>query len=266
MYLIIFAICLNVFLSINALSASPMPPMQVVVVSIDALHPNALTKENSPHLVDIMQRGHYTLRGTSTQPPKTLIAHSAMITGHEQRQNNDWKPGEPTIAGSTIFDWAKSKGMATAFYYSKPKLGYLQSRAVDSAALSPDDAQGHAERFLAKNAHAFAFVHISGLDWQGPVTGWLSPGYNEVLRFIDKELKTLIDSLAARKNFLLIVTSDHAGHGKIHGSDHPEDDKLPLIAWSDTCNTSHVTDKIFHVTMLASTIESLLRQCVLPPK
>lgn len=241
--------------------AQSIEPMQIVVVSIDALHPDALNHENSPLLIEIMQSGHYTLHGKSTHPPKTLISHSAMVTGHELRQNNNWKSGEATVAGLTIFDWAKSKGMATAFYYSKPKLGYLQSSSIDNIALSPDDALGHAKRFLDKNKHVFIFVHISGLDWQGPISGWLSPEYNDVLRFIDDELKTLIESLVSRNSFLLIITSDHAGHDKIHGSDHPEDYKLPFIAWSNMCDTSHVKNQEYHVTMLTAMITSILQHC-----
>ena len=34
-------------------------------------------------------------------------------------------------------------------------------------------------------------------------------------------------------NYLIIITSDHAGHGMVHGSDHPDDAMLPLILVSD---------------------------------
>ena len=47
----------------------------VVLVSIDALHPLALTKNVSPNLWQIMQEGQYTLDGKSVTPPQTLINH-----------------------------------------------------------------------------------------------------------------------------------------------------------------------------------------------
>ncbi len=46
-----------------------------------------------------MESGTYTLNGRSTDPPKTLIAHTAMFTGLSPEESgkvdNDWTPGEP---------------------------------------------------------------------------------------------------------------------------------------------------------------------------
>jgi hypothetical protein len=67
----------------------------------------------------------------------------------------------------------------------------------------------------------------------GPSEGWLSLGYLEELFFIDTSLEPLFTLIQGKKNYLIIITSDHAGHGKIHGSDHPEDSRIPLIMISD---------------------------------
>ena len=53
----------------------------VLVISIDALHPAALQTENAQRIRRLMREGNYTLKGESTQPPKTLVAHTAMLTG-----------------------------------------------------------------------------------------------------------------------------------------------------------------------------------------
>jgi phosphopentomutase len=74
----------------------------------------------------------------------------------------------------------------------------------------------------------------------GPEFGWLSPEYPEELSFIDDYLSTIIETTIERQNYLLIVTSDHAGHGKTHGSDHPEDYRLPLIVCSDTLRLEEI--------------------------
>ena len=71
----------------------------VVVVSIDALHPAALAKDVSPNLWQIMYEGQFTLDGKSVTPPQTLLNHSAMLTGVPPekggRIDNNWKPWQP---------------------------------------------------------------------------------------------------------------------------------------------------------------------------
>ena len=73
----------------------------VLVISIDALHPDALRQSKSPHLQMLMRDGAFSLNGQSTHPPKTLIAHTAMLTGMSPEENgkvdNDWWPGETTV-------------------------------------------------------------------------------------------------------------------------------------------------------------------------
>ena len=85
---------------LSLLCAAPVwagDAVSVLVVSIDALHPAALSEKASPALFALMQPGRYTLQGRSVDPPKTLIAHTAMLTGLSPEQNgkqdNDWQPG-----------------------------------------------------------------------------------------------------------------------------------------------------------------------------
>jgi hypothetical protein len=113
----------------------------ILVISIDSLHPDALSARTSPTLHALMQTGRHTLQGRSVDPPKTLIAHTAMLTGLPPARNgkidNEWQPGEPQVSKPTLFDDAKQFGYRTAFYYSKPKRGYLVNAAVEVHGLEP---------------------------------------------------------------------------------------------------------------------------------
>lgn len=205
----------------------------VLIVSIDALHPDALSEKTAPTLHALMRPGRYTLEGKSVDPPKTLIAHTAMMTGLAPEENgktdNDWKPGMPPVARTTLFDDAKRYGFHTAFYYAKPKLGYLVSKAVDEQALARDDGIDLASAFFGKGGKRFAFLHVSGLEDAGMNYGWLSPEYLDELSYIDMALAPLFETVSKRGAYFIIVTSDHAGHGRLHGTSHPDDYKLPLI-------------------------------------
>lgn len=235
----------------------------VIIISIDALHPAALNAGTTPTIYGEMRQGAYTQEGQSTNPPLTLISHTAMFTGQGPDKNgksdNQWQPGEPTIERKTIFNSAKQKGFQTGFYYSKQKLGYLVNEAVDVYRWSRDDAIHFAEAFVRKPGRHFVFVHVSGLDFVGPEHGWLSPEYMEELSYIDEYLTPLIRLVKEQKNFVIIITSDHGGHEKIHGSRHPDDYKLPFIAHSDIMKLKIIQNTRYSVADLKDILDRVLK-------
>lgn len=230
----------------------------VVVVSIDALHPDALTREHAPLTWGMLAKGSLTMQGVSTSPPKTLVAHSAMVTGigpeEGGRISNVWQPGEPAVQGRTIFHQAMERGYRTGFFYSKPKLGFLVNKAVDASGLS-DDATDRAVRFLGGDGHSFVFIHMGGLDIVGPESGWLSGPYLEELSYIDQYLADVYAHLNRTGNYLLVVTSDHGGHGRDHGGSHPDEARLPFGVVSDVCDFPEVADAPYVVTGLPGFLE-----------
>lgn len=236
----------------------------VLIVSIDALHPNALGRETSMNIHKLMERGAYTLNGHSTASPLTLLSHTAMFTGRRPAEigktDNDWQPGQIRIKAKTIFNTGKFLGFSTGFFYSKEKLGYLVNDTVDHHKLSKNFSVEHAIDFFKTPGKNFCFLHISGLDQAGPAEGWLSPGYMEELFFIDDAIAPLIKMIEAKKNYLIIITSDHAGHGMVHGSDDLEDAMLPLVLVSDIINLKKYQDINYNVTDLKVILETLFGQ------
>ena len=235
----------------------------ILIVSIDALHPKAIDPKTSANIQQLLEQGVYTLDGFSTNPPLTLLSHAAMFSGigpqKGGRKDNTWQQGQAGIKEKTIFNDAKTKGFSTGFFYSKEKLGYLVNQAVDQHKLDSDFSVDNAMAFFkASEQKQFCFLHIKGLDRTGPVEGWLSPGYLEELFFIDESIAPLIEMVKSKGSYLIIITSDHAGHETIHGSDHPDDAKLPLIMVSDLINLTKYQGIQYHVTQLKPILESVL--------
>jgi predicted AlkP superfamily pyrophosphatase or phosphodiesterase len=235
----------------------------VVVVSIDALHPLALTEKVSPNLWQIMKAGQYTLNGKSESPPQTLINHSAMLTGVPPekggRTDNNWRTGEPLVAGPTLFEDMMGRGYENAFFYSKAKLGYLAGQSLKIHKLVPDTGITETRHFIGEGGNRFVMLHISGLEFIGMEHGWLSPEYLEELTDIDDSLLPLLNDLKRKGNYLLIVTSDHAGHGKYHGTTHPEDYRLPFIILSDIKKFPDIQVRPYRVTELRSIMSGALK-------
>ena len=137
----------------------------VIIISIDALHPEALNARRTPTIYKEMREGVYTLDGYSTNPPKTLISHTAMFTGlppdESGKLDNQWQPGESTIGRQTIFDSAKHSGFQTGFFYSKEKLGFLVNSAVDVHRWSRDDAIDLAEHLPRVDRQVLVDVNLA---------------------------------------------------------------------------------------------------------
>ena len=234
----------------------------VLIISIDALHPSALEKPTASTIQRMMRSYAHTLNGLSTNPPKTLIAHTAMFTGLDPKESgntdNQWQPGQSTIGKQTIFDTAKTYGFSTGLFYAKQKLGFLVNKALDAHNWSKEFAIEHASEFFKTPGRHFVFLHVSGLDEVGPEYGWLSSEYLEELMYIDEFLAPVIAYVEKQRNYLIIITSDHAGHGKIHGSQNAEDFKLPFIIYSDVRNVNSFQDIQYNVLDLKGILDSLL--------
>ena len=245
------------------LAAAPAaPPERVVVISIDALHPKALTPATMPNVARLARLGKVTLEGHSTRPPKTLIAHTAMLTGltpeKSGKTDNAWEEGQPTVAFPTVLDDAKAAGYRTALFYSKEKLGFLVTRGVDQPALVPDDGVVRARAFLAPPGRAFLFLHLSGLEFTGMESGWMSAPYLAKATEIDRALGPLVADLERRGSFFLVITSDHAGHDLEHGTEHPEDGRLPLVVRSDRTLLPDIQGRPYEITGLRAILAPVL--------
>lgn len=109
----------------------------VVVISIDALHPDAIVKIKPKNIGKLIDIGVSNFNGKSVKPPKTLISHTAMVTGKTPidsgYNSNVWKAGDPTVSGETVFHDARSAGLKTYYIYSKQKLGFLNNSAIDKS-------------------------------------------------------------------------------------------------------------------------------------
>ena len=235
----------------------------VIVISIDALRPEALSENNTPNISAVMKKGNFTLRGKSISPPLTLHNHAAMFTGMHPREfgmnEDDWRDGDKKVSVPTIFSSAKAAGYETAYYYSKPKLGYLLTSDVDTHELAGVKTPESAFEFYKKQVRpAFVFLHVSGCEWIGPEKGWMSPEYLKTLSDIDERLKPVIELIEKKGKFIIIITSDHGGHEKLHGTDHPDDFKLPFVFYSDMVKKTDVQNMEYTTTMLKGILDGLI--------
>ena len=84
-----------------------------------------------------------------------------------------------------------------------------------------------AARYFTSDRPDLAFVYFGTLDAAGHRYGFMSDGYLAQLRRVDGALGALLRALPGDATVLL--TSDHGGHDRIHGTDAPEDMTVPWV-------------------------------------
>lgn len=224
----------------------------VVIVSIDGLRPDAISRFGARTLERLMREGAYSLTAQTIMPSKTLPSHTSMLTGVEAEDHGiTWNTDETDEHGHvnvpTIFGLARDAGLQTAAFFSKTKFHHLEVphslhhvRAPKGGLLTGrftwKRTVGMVEDYLESDAAApnLLFVHIGEPDYAGHVYGWMSFIYGVAVRQADSAVAEIIDEANDRLgagNYTLIVTADHGGHGRDHGTSDPRDTTIPWIAW-----------------------------------
>jgi predicted AlkP superfamily pyrophosphatase or phosphodiesterase len=220
----------------------------VVLISVDGLRPDAISRFNAETLTRLMREGSYTLQATTILPSKTLPSHTSMLTGqppevHRVRWNNVLSVNKTRLQASTVFGALRHEGFATAAFFSKPKFTTLQQPGSLDYSQAPggwwgqwssDRTVGDAAKYLVTDRPNFLFVHFGDTDRAGHDSGWMSSPYGEAVRRVDRAIATLLaaaDQTFGKDRFTVIVTADHGGHDRDHGSDDPRDVTIPWIAW-----------------------------------
>ena len=223
----------------------------VVVVSIDGLRPDAIARYRPTMLGRLMRDGLATLDARTILPSKTLPSHTSMLTGvppdrHGITWNDDEVVGRGLVPVPTAFAVARSHGLRTAAFFGKAKFRHLMVPGSLDYAQAPTGWLGRwsarrtvhdVTRYLEGGARPnLLFVHLGEPDYSGHAVGWMSWLYGRGVRTADEALGQLIDAADdafGRGRYTLIVTADHGGHGRDHGSADERDLTIPWIVWGE---------------------------------
>jgi predicted AlkP superfamily pyrophosphatase or phosphodiesterase len=231
---------------------APRVSGHVVIISIDGLRPDAIDEFDAHTLERLMREGAYSLSAQTILPSKTLPSHTSMLTGvdadgHGITWNSDQTDEHGHVDVPTIFALAHGAGYRTAAFFSKTKFHHLEVPNSLDHVRSPkgglltgrfpwQHTVGMVEEYLESSAEApnLLFVHIGEPDYAGHIFGWMSGIYGLAVKQADRAVAEILDEANDRfgaGNYTVIVTADHGGHGRDHGSADPRDTTIPWIAW-----------------------------------
>ncbi|MBE7551859.1 MAG: alkaline phosphatase family protein [Anaerolineales bacterium] len=221
--------------------ACPCQINHVVIISIDGLRPDAIERADTPILDGLRTQGAYSPAAQAVLPSVTLVNHAAMLSGMSPAKHGIyWNSNDPDlgkIKGPTLFSAAHEAGLSTAMVVGKPKLEHLVlPGSVDNyiyAGFTDRQVVNEAIPLIQTNMPALLFIHLPDVDSAGHAIGWMSLAQLLAVSMTDSLIGEIVAALQEQdylSQTLLIITSDHGGSGRRHGSDSPEDTTIPWLA------------------------------------
>ena len=215
--------------------------MKILVTIVDGMRPDALIKTKNAKL--LLESSQYSLNARTVTPSVTLPCHMSLFHSVDPSRHgtttNVYTPNVRPINGlcevllnakktsAFFYNWEEirdlSRPNSLAFsYFCKGRL-YGYDRANDIISEAAID-------FLTKNDIDFTFLYLGYTDMAGHNYGWMSEEYMAAMENSFANISRLYNALP--DDYVIIVTADHGGHDRTHGTELNEDMTIPMMVLS----------------------------------
>ena len=212
--------------------------MPVILISVDGMRPDALKRINVAQ--NLIQKSFYTMEAKTVLPSVTLPCHMSLFHSVDPCRHgittNVYTPQIRPIDGLVEVLLANNK--KSAFFYNWEQLRDLSrpgSLSFSFFCKGRDIGYGKANDivtnaaidYLKENAVDFTFLYLAYPDAAGHKHGWMSNEYMEALENSWSNIDRVITALP--DDYTVIISADHGGHNRMHGTDAPEDMTIPMF-------------------------------------
>ena len=212
---------------------------KVILISVDGMRPDGFLQCGHPFADEMRALGAHTLDARTVFPSVTLPCHMSMFHSVPPERHgittNQYTPMARPLNG--LLEQIKQAGGKSAMFYGWEPLrdiarpGSLKYAEYLNARCEEDTDRkltAAAIRRIAASDPDFTFLYLVETDEKGGHdNGWMTEAYLGYIR-------TAIDCVrqvweAYGDTHAILVTADHGGHGRSHGSDAPEDMTIPMF-------------------------------------
>lgn len=240
--------------------------MKTLLILVDGMRPDALA--NVEEAQEILQASSYTLDAQTVNPSVTLPCHVSLFHSVDPSRHgtttNTYTPQVRPIKG--LCEILLKANKSSAFFYNWEELRDLaRPNSLDHSYFCKGGTFGFdqandmvadaAIEYLTNNDTDFAFLYFGYPDDAGHRYGWMSDEYMEALRNSWRNISRTVKALP--EDYTVIITADHGGHARTHGSELPEDMTIPIIVVQKNTKSSFALSDA-NIKDIAPTITALL--------
>lgn len=240
--------------------------MKVIMILPDGMRPDSLA--NIEKAQKMISESSYSPDAQTVYPSVTLPCHISLFHSVTPERHgtttNTYMPQVRPVDGlcevlkkadkkcAIFYNWeeirdvSRPNSLAHSCFYAGRRIGYKQAgEELTDAAID----------YLKKYDTDFTFVYFGYPDMQGHNFGWMTDEYMEAVRSSWDNIEKLMDALG--DEYTYIVTADHGGHDRTHGSDMPEDMLIPVIIKGKDFEAGKILEDV-NIIDLAPTVAKLL--------
>ena len=212
---------------------------KVILISIDGMRPDGFLQCGNPFVQELMNRSTYALEGAAVMPSVTLPCHMSMFHSVTPQRHgiltNTYVPMVRPI--NSLFEQVNNAGGACAMYYGwEPLRDVSRPGCLKHAEYFWMYNAENTDRLLTESALAyiekqkpdFVFLYLGETDDKGGHRkGWMSPEYLQYVYDAIDCVKMVLEAVG--DEYTVVITADHGGHERSHGSEMPEDMLIPML-------------------------------------
>lgn len=211
---------------------------KVLLILLDGMRPDSIT--DIPQVQELKKTASWSMDAQTVFPSVTLPCHMSLFHSVDPERHgtttNTYMPQVRPIKG--LCEVLKANKKVNAFFYSWEELKDLSRPDSLSFACY---CSGHTETYELADAHSvdiltdyipkyqpdFTFLYFGLTDMAGHSYGWMSERYMSAMQESWEKAARAIACLP--EDYTVIITADHGGHGRSHGSTMPEDMTIPIF-------------------------------------
>lgn len=212
---------------------------KVILISIDGMRPDGAEQCGNPFVKTLKETGAYTMKARTVFPSVTLPCHMSMFHSvtperHGTTTNTYMPPVRPF---NGLFEQIALMGSVSAMFYgweemrdvARPgSLKHAQYIGAYTGEHTDTQLADAAIKYIEEKNPDFVFLYMVETDDKGGHdVGWMSDTYMSYLSTALDNAKRVIEAFGDR--YTVIITADHGGHERTHGTMMDEDMTIPMF-------------------------------------
>lgn len=212
---------------------------KVHLILVDGMRPDALQSCGDPMADWLIENSRSALSARTVMPSVTLPCHMSLFHSVDPCRHgvttNTYMPQVRPIDGicerlkdskrcGFSFNWEELRDLSRPGSLSKTYFAAGHTYGYEAANQMVTNAS---LTMLKEDSVDFLFTYLGWVDDAGHANGWMSDEYMRALRSSLQNIRQLLD--ATPEDCLTIITADHGGHGRTHGTELDEDMTIPVL-------------------------------------